>query len=104
MTRYQFLETRIIGREEIAYVLDTDTGKVYRSPVVDFTEKYDEVEELPAPRRRVVRRTPVEDDDIEAVDEPKVPDMKRPSVIPAGLSGVFLPPDSPGAAVERRMV
>ena len=105
--RFQFLETRIVGREEIAYVLDTETGKVYRSPVVDFTEKYDDVEELPAPLRRVVRRAPVEeaenDDENEFNSVKVVPTVKRPPIIPPALRGVFLPPDSPGAAVESRI-
>ena len=111
--RYQFLETKIVNRQEIAYVLDTETGVVYRSPIQDFTNKgyaEEEVQELPVPRRRILRRptVPVYDEyeTEEAEQIPKNKDLPavRPVMIPPGLAGVFKQPDEPGAAVETRRV
>ena len=44
------------------------------------------------------------DDENEFNSVKVVPTVKRPPIIPPALRGVFLPPDSPGAAVESRIV
>lgn len=107
--KYEFLEIKIVRGQEIAYLLDHDRGMVIKMPVVDYADnRRDEREVEERPMRR---RLPVYSED-EAISDrpgrveiaPERPRVAPKPVIPPALRGVFLPPDTPGAAVETRMV
>lgn len=106
--RYQFLEIKVIRGVEVAYVLDTETGKVYKSEVESWSDNtYDDVEELPASVKKIQplkipkrKNATVEDEEVEEDNFPK----PKPAMIPPALRGVFMPEGTPGAAIETRRV
>lgn len=115
MNKYIFLQTKVIGGREFAYLLDEIQGIVIRVPVRSFTEtrpKEDEIEEefveRPLARVRRVVREPVfedeiiEDDVLKAKPNVKV-DMpaKIPRVMPPGMDAIFKKPEA-GGHIETR--
>ena len=104
----KIIEIRNTRYGEVAYVLDEERGRVIKLLVDDHTG-YNEVGEDDRPPVR--RRLPVRET-VEEIAEEELPPEKPPvrprvapkSIIPPHLAGVFLPPDSPGAAVERRNI
>ncbi len=91
---------------DVAYLLDTERGVVLRMPVEDYVgEEEPETRRIIAPKRRVIREEAVDPVSNEG-DEPAPPiaRKRRPSIMPADLRSVLLPIDSPGAAIEKRMV
>lgn len=105
--RYDFLKTETINGIEVAYLLDNETGKVIKSLVEDFTNGVTIKRESVFDRREK-KLVPRFEEEVESdmVDPPirlqKKPELNAPSIIPAHLRGVFLPADTPGAAVETR--
>lgn len=93
---------------EVAYILDETEGRVLKVRVEDYTF-IDAEAVIPAPRRRVVRRSvvePVEDTEVAppAPQPPPPPRKPAPSIMPPGVASIFRPAGTPGAAVETRSV
>lgn len=99
------IEIKKTAHGEVAYIYDN--GRVLKLPVEDFTRNgYNDSEEQFEVTPPVRRRIPVVEETVDQ-EPPLVPAKPRvapKSIIPQHLAGVFLPPDSPGAAVERRQI
>ena len=122
----KIIEIRNTNVGEVAYILDEAAGRVIKVLVDDYTGYSENTEAEPERPRRTVRRAPkfqkvpgkeltVEDipdfdlppvqKEVETEKKPFVaPDKRRNSIIPPHLKGIFLPADTPGAAVEKRVV
>jgi len=96
--KYQCIEIKQTTKGEVAYILNTETGQVTKSYV---SETFSEEDPLVRPSRRlpVYHEDPANDSE----ERPKVKIADKPAVMPPGLRGVFLPPDTPGSAVETRV-
>lgn len=107
MNRYQFLEIKNVGGTEIAYLLDTQTGKVLRTVVEDFegggTKSATVMPKSWGAKTKVVQQVThtSSDDEVDDISDGKSV-VKRPVMMPPALAGVFKPADTPGAAVETR--
>lgn len=118
--RYQFLEIRFdkARRMEVAYLLDTQSGRVLKSPVTDFIGEDENDFEVEVddrnnrktlewnPPLKKIKRNPRPQDILEEDDEEELapPAPKQRLVIPPALQGVFMTADTPGAAVETRRI
>lgn len=123
--KYEFLKTVFEGDIEIAYLLDNELGTVVKIDVMDRTRTNSRVEKtkrrsmfeetepkdfIPrrVQRKKVVYETDEYDDNFEQDMQEEINRKELPKVpvamIPEHLRGVFLPQDTPGAAVERRTV
>jgi|SRR5579872_4268867 len=96
-----------------AYLLDTETGKVYRTQIEDFPNSdklnnaIDKIQDGwhgVATKEKKTKKLPVYEEEQEVVEDDTLKIKKPKAMIPPGLGGVFLPPDTPGAAVERRVI
>ncbi len=98
--RYQFLELKETDVGEVAYVLDTETGAVTKTVVVDGTRG--SKKQSLGFHKKVVEL----EDEIEAQEELPKPDIKfkKKPMLPPALAGVFIGQDQPGAAVETRRI
>jgi hypothetical protein len=111
--------------EEVAYLWDEGKGKIFKVLVEDRTEdgepiniyQQDDEESLRRPVKRklrtIARGEEITVDDIpdDLPDLPEQVQRKLPgpkvapkSIVPPHLRGIFIKPDEPGAAVERRQV
>ena len=121
----KIIEIRTTQCGEVAYVFDEESGKIMKVLVEDWTRGEVEEEDAPPLRRlprRKVRPVPMPtrgEDDVLTVDDipddlPDIPEQKQrkipgpkvspKSIMPPHMRGIFLKPDEPGAAVERRQV
>lgn len=103
--------------QEIAYVLDKENGRVLKLPIEDYsggisypttTNFVNNLQAVPPFRTSI---TPEEVDflpdpkDIQRKQEqPPLNGKRAKSIMPPHLRGVFVEQDSPGAAVEKRVV
>lgn len=117
----KIIEIRTTQYGEVAYVFDEESGKVMKVVVEDWTNGEVEEDERPPLRRlpkRKVRPVPIKmrgeeltiddiPDDLPDITEQKprvMPKVQPKSIMPPHLRGIFIKPDEPGAAVERRQV
>ncbi len=119
----KIIEIRNTQYGEVAYVFDEESGKIMKVLVEDWTRNEVEEDDRPPLRRipkRKVRPVPMPMRDADGAidindipdDLPEIPEQKPPvvpkgrprSILPPHLRGVFIKPDEPGAAVERRQV
>lgn len=109
------IRTTPSGRE-VAYLFDERRGRVVKMLVDDFTGEVDPEPDypqvdMPARIPRVKQPRPdmpidnMDEDDDDVVNRPPMGrPAKRHTIIPPGLTGVFKPPGSAGAAEEIRTI